>query len=608
MPESSVMSASPDKRSPAKEARAREQAAHRAVLSRIRPHLAVANILVLLSAVCSVVPFLLIVEAARVLLDGRDEVWTLLGWALAVFAARALLYSGALFWTHLVDADNQLHLRRLVADKLRSVPLGWFGDRRSADVKKVLQDDVEAIHYLVAHAQVEFVAAVTTPALTLGYLFWVDWRIALALLVPLLGYSVALAAMMGREHAQKMQAYEELEKQTEAATIEFVDGIQVIRTFGQAGRAHQRYQSAVDEFSDFFRDWSTPMTRIEASAGVLLNPVCLLAVVLVTSLPLIDRGAMEPVDILPFLLLGLGLGTTVLTVGYAMQSRRQAASAAVRVHQLLQTPALPTRAAGTDDDHAGDPAGQVRFDGVRFAYREGTDVLTDVDLTLRPGTITALVGPSGSGKSTLASLLPRFADVDSGRITIGGRDVRELTPAQLYGRVGFVFQDVRLLRDTVRANIAIARQDATDAEIEQAARAARIHERVLALPAGYESVIGVDARLSGGEAQRISIARALLADAPVLVLDEATAFADPESEAAIQDAIAELVAGRTVLVIAHRLHTITGVDEVVVLDDGRIVEQGTHADLLAAGGRYARLWEANDAAVGQLTAGEGSIR
>src|SRR5699024_8771491 len=257
MPESSVMSTSPDERSSAKEARAREQAAHRAVLARIRPHLAVANILVLLSAVCSVVPFLLIVEAARVLLDGRDEVWTLLGWALAVFAARALLYSGALFWTHLVDADNQLHLRRLVADKLRSVPLGWFGDRRSADVKKVLQDDVEAIHYLVAHAQVEFVAAVTTPALTLGYLFWVDWRIALALLVPLLGYSVALAAMMGREHAQKMQAYEELEKQTEAATIEFVDGIQVIRTFGAA--PHSRVASASGS------RWPAPCSRTRRS-------------------------------------------------------------------------------------------------------------------------------------------------------------------------------------------------------------------------------------------------------------------------------------------------------------------------------------------------------
>lgn len=221
-------------------------------------------------------------------------------------------------------------------------------------------------------------------------------------------------------------------------------------------------------------------------------------------------------------------------------------------------------------------------------------------MELAPGTITALVGPSGSGKSTFAKLLPRFYDVGAGRITIGGRDIRDFGTEELYRTVGFVFQDVRLIRGSIRDNLLLARPGADAAAVEQAARAAQIHDRIMALPRGYDSEIGVDATLSGGEAQRLSIARALLADTPVLVLDEATAFADPESEAAVQDALAVLVAGRTVLVIAHRLHTITGVDRILVLEDGVLVEQGDHASLREAGGTYQRLWEINEAALGAV--------
>ncbi|WP_245557881.1 ABC transporter ATP-binding protein [Nocardia thailandica] len=242
----------------------------------------------------------------------------------------------------------------------------------------------------------------------------------------------------------------------------------------------------------------------------------------------------------------------------------------------------------------------MRFENVSFGYRADREVLRGVDLELAAGTLTALVGPSGSGKSTLAKLLPRFYDVTGGRITIGGRDIRDFTSEQLYRTVGFVFQDVRLIRGSIRDNLLPARRGASDQDLERAARAAQIHDRILALPRGYDSEIGVDATLSGGEAQRLSIARALLADTPVLVLDEATAFADPESEAAVQDALAALVAGRTVLVIAHRLHTITGADRIVVLADGAVAESGTHADLHVADGLYQRLWETNEAALGDL--------
>lgn len=577
-----------------------EREARAFILAPISGRLTVASLIVLVASVCAVAPFVLIVEASRLLLDGDPGAARRTALiAIAVLGVRGLLYSGSLLWTHFLDNRNQLTLRTMLAAKLTRVPLGWFTDRSSADVKKLLQDDVDAMHVMVAHARLEFVAAMAVPGISLIYLFWVDWRLAIVLLLPLLAYSVALAKMMGSGYSEKMREYYAWERRGEAATVEFVDGIQVVRTFGQIGRAHKRFQESVDGFAAYFRAWTAPMTRIEAGAGVLLNPVFLMSVVLVAGLLLIGAG-MPPLDLLPFLLLGPGLGATVLTVGFATQSLRQANAAAVRLRDLDTTAELDHLPTEQVD---GEP-GRVRFEDVHFAYRSDRDVLRGVTVELAPGTITALVGPSGSGKSTLARLLPRFFDVTRGRITIGGRDIRSIPAAELYRLVGFVFQDVRLLRDTVRANLTIADPDADDAAIERAARAAQIHERILELPRGYDSVIGEDAVLSGGEAQRLSIARALLADTPILVLDEATAFADPESEAAIQDALAHLVADRTVLVIAHRLHTITDVDRLVVLDEGRVIQEGTHRELVDVDGVYRRLWDANEAAVRDLADSE----
>ncbi|WP_131822746.1 ABC transporter ATP-binding protein, partial [Mycobacteroides chelonae] len=246
----------------------------------------------------------------------------------------------------------------------------------------------------------------------------------------------------------------------------------------------------------------------------------------------------------------------------------------------------------------------VSFDAVTFGYRPGVPVIHGVDLRLRPGTVTALVGPSGSGKSTLASLLARFHDVDGGAICIDGTDIRALSADELYTKVGFVFQDVQLVAGTVRDNIALARPEATDTDIHTAARDAQIHERILRLPNGYDTVLDTNTQLSGGEKQRLTIARALLADTPILILDEATAFADPESEYLVQQALARLVHNRTVLVIAHRLHTIADADQIVVLDQGHLVETGTHTQLLSNNGRYRRLWDARLQEPSSVLAGE----
>ncbi|MEU4318992.1 ABC transporter ATP-binding protein [Nocardia fluminea] len=582
----------------AKAQKQREALARKEILAPVSGMLTGASLIVALASVCSVVPFLLVVAACRELLNSpvdTDRVWWLFGAAVIVLVVRALLQVVALTWSHAVDAGYQLTLRRLLAAKLTRVPLGWFGERSSGEVKGYLRDDVDALHFLVAHARLDFIGALVVPLVTLGYLFTVDWRLTLVLMIPLIAYMMLFSKIMDRDGRDRLAVYTRWERRLSAATVEFVDGIQVVRAFGQAGKAHKEFQDAVEGQVQAAHRMKTPIIRVQAASDIVVMPVFVMLVVVLGGLAGVGLSWVDPLDLLPFLLVGLGIGSSLLGLGYGSQALRAGGAAALRLHELLQTPELEIA-----ETPAGVQTGIVRFEGVEFAYRTGHDVLCGIDLELTPGTITALVGPSGSGKSTLAKLLPRFYDVGAGRITIDGRDIREFTSEELYRAVGFVFQDVRLIRGTIRENLLLARPDADTEAIERATRAAQIHDRILALPRGYDSEIGDDATLSGGEAQRLSIARALLADTPVLVLDEATAFADPESEAAVQDALAALVAGRTVLVIAHRLHTITGVDRILVLDNGTLVEQGTHAELRAAGGLYQRLWEINEAALGAL--------
>ncbi|WP_319457172.1 MULTISPECIES: ABC transporter ATP-binding protein/permease [unclassified Mycobacterium] len=563
----------------------RAQAAGR-LLAPLKTPLIVSGVLQGLITLIQLAPFVLLVELARLLLAGADaaRLWTLGIAAVALLGTGTTLAAALTLWLHWIDARFARELRGKLLTKLSRLPLGWFTARGSGSIKQLVQDDTLALHYLVTHAIPDAVAAVVAPVAVLVYLFVVDWRIALVLFGPVLVYLVLMSVMTIQSGTRIAQAPRWAERMSGEAGA-YLEGQPVVRVFG--GAAASSFRRRLDDYLAFLVSWQRPFIGKKTLMDLVTRPATFLWLIVVVGTPLIVAGLMDPVDLLPFLLLGTTFGARLLGIGYGLGGIQAGMLAARRVQSALDEQDLDVREGGAGETSEGD----VVFDRVTFGYRPEVPVIKDVTLTLRPGTVTALVGPSGSGKSTLAALLARFHDVQHGAIRIGGKDIRTLTADELYRHVGFVLQDTQLVHGTVAENVALADPDADVARVHAAAREAQIHDRIQRMPDGYDTVLGAGSGLSGGERQRLTIARAILADTPVLILDEATAFADPESEYLVQQALNRLTRDRTVLVIAHRLHTVTHADQIVVLDDGVIAETGTHDELLAAGGRYRTLWD-----------------
>ncbi|MDN2678780.1 ABC transporter ATP-binding protein [Janthinobacterium sp. SUN033] len=559
------------------------------ILHPIRGRLIVAAVLAGTGSMLTLVPLAGIAQIAQIAMApalAPGAVWPIILASVAcLFLGMALMSLGELA-AHLADNRLTHRLRLQAMQRLGQVPLGWFTSRASGEVKQAMQDDINTLHSLTAHFYTTTGRAVGAIAISVIYLFAMDWRLALIAILPFPGFFLFFGRAM-KASSGNMEQFVAGMGRINNAVVEFVNGIPVVKAFGATGRAHGSYRTAVDAFAEAFAAFTRPLVGSMANANALIAPVAVLGVVVLAGTAFVALGWMAPVDILPFALVAPGISAPMLLLHYLTHDLNNATGAAQRVQALLDTPVLAQPA--PDEQQLPDGT-EIRLEGVGYAYDGHNKVLSDITLTLPPGTVTAIVGASGSGKSTLARLLLRFFDPTEGRITLGGVDLRHIATPELYRRIGFVLQEVRLIHASVRENIALGRPSASMHEIEQAARLANIHERLLALPRGYDSVIGEDAQLSGGELQRVSIARAVLLDPSVLVLDEATAAADAENEVAIQDALSRFARDRTLLIIAHRLDTVMHADNIVVVENGAIVEQGSHAGLLADKGRYAQLW------------------
>ncbi|GAB2789455.1 ABC transporter ATP-binding protein [Amycolatopsis magusensis] len=545
-----------------------------------------------IGAVAGLAPLLAVAELGRVLLSpgpvesGPVSAAVVFG-AVGLFV-RLVCTAASAGIGHLLDGRVQLVFRRRLAERLGRVPIGWFSRRRTGELAKVVGEDVGAVHPFIAHAPGELVAAFVVPLVSLVYLFAVDWRLTLITLIPVVLAVALVPLMMTPSRLREQAEFDEGMGRISDSVVEFVQGISEVKAFGGGERAHRKFRTAVDGFVATFNRWVHGMAGPAAGMQLALSPPFVVLVVLAGGTVLITSGGLAPADLLPFLLLGLGLTAPVAALGHGFDELQAARRAVGRIRDVLEVESLP------EPENPAVPRGhRVELRDVRFGYEDGHEVLRGIDLVLEPGTTTAITGPSGSGKSTLVQLLPRFFDPDHGSVSLGGVDLRQLPSEQLYRLVSFVFQDVRLLRASVAENIALAVPEAEPDDVVRAARLANIHERILELPRGYETVLGEEAELSGGEAQRIAIARALLADTPVLVLDEATAFADPRTELAVRQALSTADGQRTVLVIAHRLETVAGADTVVLLENGSIAERGSPAELLARGGQFAAFWRSH---------------
>ena len=549
-------------------------------------------ILSVLSSVFGIVPYIAVAALLQSALEGNltmERVVLLPVTALAGFFLKHWLYAKSTLCSHKAAYEIIKNIRTAIMGKMSKVSMGTVQSKSSGEFKQLVMDDADRLEIPIAHAIPEMIASTLAPILVILYLLFIDWRMALAALATgVIGNVIYYCMLIGR--GDMMTEYMAANANMNGTIVEYVNGMEVIKAFNQTASSMDRFKTSVLKVRDVTTKWYRhcwPFMSI--SQAVLPSSI---AFVLPVGMALFSGGAVSLSELILCILLSMAIVGSLQTFLDFWESTAVVAEVQPRIQALLDMEELPEPAQPKHGDGA-----DVELKDVHFGYGD-SEVIHGISFTAKEGTVTALVGPSGSGKSTLAKLIARFWDVDAGAILVGGADIREIALPELMEQISFVSQDNFLFNMSLRDNIRIGKPDATDKEVEWAASQAGCDEFIARFPQGYDTNAGdAGARLSGGERQRIAIARAILKNAPIVILDEATAFTDPDNEDKLQQSIDRLTQGKTLIVIAHRLSTIMYADQILVLEDGQITARGTHEQLLAGSETYLDMWKAHISAM-----------
>ena len=559
------------------------------------------------SALVALVPFVYIWKILRDVLNAAPDYAQAVsiphyGWMAVLFAVLAyLIYIAALMCSHLSAFRVATNLRLEVSEHLATLPLGFTETFGSGKLRKIIHESTGAAETFLAHQLPDKYNAMATPIGLLVLLLVFDWRLGLLSLVPVALGFVIMSAMTGRRMADKMRQYGNALESMSNEAVEYVRGIPVVKTFGQSVFSFKKFKATIDEYEKWVIAYTKELRMPMMLYTAAINGV--FAFLIVGGLLFTRNGVTSEflLNLLFYIIITPVISLTLTRIMYMSENELVVADALARVDSVLDAEPVP------ENDHPRHPKdASVSLKDVHFSYDGKTDVIKGVSLKIQPGQMVAFVGPSGGGKSTLANLICRFFDVQSGSVRVGGADVRDIPKEELMDTISFVFQNSRLLKGSILDNVRLGRAQATEAEVLAALKAAQCMDIVEKFPEGIHTVIGTKGvYLSGGEQQRIAIARAMLKNAPILILDEATAFADPDNEAKVQAAFAQLAKGKTMLMIAHRLSTVANADCIYVVQDGQIVESGTKDELCAQNGLFARMWQDYQASVQWKVAKEG---
>jgi len=559
------------------------------------------------SALVALVPFVYIWKILRDVLNAAPNYAQAVniphyGWMAVLFAVLAyIIYIAALMCSHLSAFRVATNLRLEVSEHLATLPLGFTETFGSGKLRKIIHESTGAAETFLAHQLPDKYNAMATPIGLLVLLLVFDWRLGLLSLVPVALGFVIMSAMTGRRMADKMRQYGNALESMSNEAVEYVRGIPVVKTFGQSVFSFKKFKATIDEYEKWVIAYTKELRMPMMLYTAAINGV--FAFLIVGGLLFTRNGVTSEflLNLLFYIIITPVISLTLTRMMYMSENKMVVADALARIDSVLETAPMQVQAVPQYPKDS-----SVTLRDVHFSYDGKTEVIKGVSLKIQPGQMVAFVGPSGGGKSTLANLICRFFDVQSGSVRVGGADVRDIPKEELMDTISFVFQNSRLLKGSILDNVRLGRAQATEAEVLAALKAAQCMDIVEKFPEGIHTVIGTKGvYLSGGEQQRIAIARAMLKNAPILILDEATAFADPDNEAKVQAAFAQLAKGKTVLMIAHRLSTVANADCIYVVQDGRITETGTKDELCAQNGLFARMWQDYQASVQWKVAKEG---